>query len=169
MDKSKNAFSQLKKGEITLDQAFEIMTKDFADHVGTTRVSIWSFNDLATEIYCHKLYDKRTNNFIQNFSLKEEDFPTYFEAVQKNLVVSAPDASNHPATKCFDELYFLPNDIRSLLDIIIMKDKKLFGVLCCENCGEIKNWNSSHTDYLQAASALVTFALNQTQKLKQVA
>ena len=166
MEKAKQAIMQLKKGDINIEQAFETMTKEFSEKVGTTRVSLWSFNALGTEIFCHKLYDQRTGGYIQGFSLKEEDFPDYFNAVQKNMIVSAPDAATHSATKCFDELYFLPNDIRSLLDIIIMKDGKLFGVLCCENCDQIKNWDNSHIEYLQSASAIVTFALNSSSVAK---
>lgn len=77
-------------------------------------------------------------------------------------VIVASDAITHPATKCFDELYFVPNDIMSLLDVVIYDGSEQVGVLCCEHCEERKNWSDGDIKYLEGMAAVLRLAFRDS-------
>src|SRR5690606_2494327 len=86
-------------------------------------------------------------------------FAPYFEAMRNDGGIDAPLAQEHPATRCFNEPYFEPNDLFSLLDVGIRCNGQLVGVFCCENASEPMHWQQSQKDYLEQAGKLITFAL----------
>jgi GAF domain-containing protein len=153
--------SELAQGAITLEDAHKQMCKAITETVGSTRASVWIFNELGTAMTCAMLYDTRTSEFVKDIVLKEDDFPEYFDAIRQDLWVNAPDAEDHPATKCFTEDYFMPLDIRSLLDFVILVGGSPKGVLCCEHCGNTREWTKGDEQYLQtmAQALAVTFRL----------
>lgn len=143
------------KGTYTIEEVYNAMCKNICENVGSTRASIWLFNDLHTNIKCQSLYDTRTEEYYKDFILKEDDFPVYFEVVKNELKIVANDAENHYATKDFTDVYFIPNDIRSLLDHVVLQSGEPKGVLCCEHCGEIKNWTEEDENYLKQMAVIL--------------
>ena len=170
MDRSKTALKAFKAGEVTLPHFFETICREITEHVGSTRASIWTFAEpLRDAIICETLFDSRDGSVQSGAVLKEEDFPAYFAAITESLRIVAPDAITHPATSAFDDVYFAPLDIRSLLDFVIMLGDRPVGVLCCEHCAEQKDWTQADLDYLQAMSSIVMFGLRYNEKATQTA
>lgn len=145
----------ISKGTYTLDDVYKEMCKAICENVGTTRSSIWLFNDFHSAIVCQCLYDTRTGEFYKDIKLKSDDFPSYFDAIKNDLKIIANDAENHPATKEFTDLYFIPNDIRSLLDHVVLNSGEPTGVLCCENCEYIKEWSEENENFLKQMSVIL--------------
>jgi GAF domain-containing protein len=158
MEKSREALKALRAGSASLESVCEVVAKEITENVGSTRASVWEFGPAKDEIRCLKLFDTRDNSTISGIILREDDFPAYFEAIKADMKVVAVDAATHPATSCFDEAYFVPNDIRSLLDFVIYRGAEPIAVLCCEHCTDKKNWSDSDVAYLQNMAALIGFA-----------
>ncbi|MCU0624079.1 MAG: GAF domain-containing protein, partial [Gemmatimonadaceae bacterium] len=85
-------------------------------------------------------------------------------AIKRDLRIVASDAATHPATSCFDEVYFTPLDIRSLLDVCIVVGGQPVAVLCCEHCGTVRPWSAEDIAYLDKMGALLGMALKQQLK-----
>ncbi|MDO6426654.1 ATP-binding protein [Thalassotalea sp. 1_MG-2023] len=115
------------------------------------RISLWIFNQEYTQIQCLQCLD-HNNEYSNGLVLKAADFPRYFKYILKNEVLDASHARENPVTKCFNESYFEPFKIFSLLDYIFSIDEKPLGVICCENVGSQVNWTESDK------SALITVA-----------
>lgn len=165
MDRSKSALRAFKSGSTSLDALLETVCREITEHVGSTRASVWTFRQpLRDAIVCASLFDTRDGSVSKGAVLSEDDFPDYFRAVTEDLRIVAPDAVTHPATKAFDDVYFLPLDIRSLLDFVVLVDGVPVAVLCCEHCTDIKQWTDADVDYLQAMSSVVAFALKQSER-----
>lgn len=98
--------------------------------------------------------------------MHEDDFSPYFEAMRNDGGIDAPYAMEHSATRCFNEAYFEPNDIYSLLDVGIRYSGQLVGVFCCENVGEAMLWTEQQKAYLDQAGKLITFALKPALQQK---
>lgn len=145
----------ISKGTYSLDDVYKEMCKTICENVGSTRSSIWLFNEFQTSINCQCLYDTRTGEFYKDIKLKDDDFPKYFEAIKKDLKIVAHDAENHPATNEFTDLYFIPNDIRSLLDHVVLNAGEPTGVLCCEHCTDIKHWSEDNENYLKQMAVIL--------------
>jgi hypothetical protein len=69
--------------------------------------------------------------------LREDDFGPYFEAMRRDNLIVASNARKHPVTDCFNEIYFEPLGIYSLLDVGITVANQPFGLFCCENTTDV--------------------------------
>jgi PAS domain S-box-containing protein len=72
-------------------------------------------------------------------------------------IITANDAEEHPATKCFTETYLKPLGIKSMLDVPIIHRGQVIGVICIESFNT-HDWNKSEVDFAQMLSSLYTFA-----------
>jgi GAF domain-containing protein len=63
---------------------------------------------------------------------------------------------SHPATSCFNEFYFEPLEIRSLLDVAVLNAGKLTAVLCCEHCEDIRNWTEEDIAYVRSMATVLS-------------
>lgn len=127
----------------------EEVCRNITTEVGSTRASVWLFSLTRDTIRCLCLHDTRDETFSSGAILHEEDFAPYFQALLRDMKVVANDAAQNPATRCFDESYFVPNDIRALLDQVVLVRGEVVGVLCCEQCGATRNWSEDDLGYLE--------------------
>ncbi len=149
-----------KDQQISQDQFYRQLTQTITTALGCSRASLWLYSDaLLQEIIAIDLYDSLKNEHYQGIALHEDDFAPYFEAMRDDGGIDAPYAAEHPATSCFNELYFEPNDIYSLLDVGIRYNGQLVGVFCCEQVGAAMVWTEQQKLYLEQAGKLITFAL----------
>lgn len=155
MDRARAALTAFRANPDTLDDLYRAICQDIVEHVGSSRASIWLFNGVKDAITSQCLFDSRDGTFSSGVTLSEDDFPQYFDAIKRDLKIVAPDAEHHPATSCFDEIYFTPLDIRSLLDFVILEGTSPIAVLCCEHCGVIKDWTEADVKYLHQMSAVL--------------
>lgn len=81
-------------------------------------------------------------------SLPREMFRAYFDFVLENKVLSAPNAREDYRTSCFNETYFEPLNIFSLLDYTFHIDLEPVGVICCEHTGEEIIWTDEDANNL---------------------
>lgn len=120
-------------------------------------ISLWVFDDDATQIRSLINFDAATNVFSADTVLTKGDFPAYFEAILEEQLVVASDARQARATACFTDSYFEPNDIHSLLDFILHKDFKPVGVVCCESKGKQVRWSEQDIEAIGALSTMISF------------
>jgi GAF domain-containing protein len=158
MQRARQSYSLIKQNPEAIASFYQAVCQDIVEHVGATRASIWTFSTLGDAITSVCLFDSRDGSFSSGATLKEEDFGAYFAAIRDDLRIVAPDALTHPATSCFDEIYFTPLDIRSLLDYVVLVNGEPALVLCCEHCGEQKQWSEADVSYLHQMSSVLTMA-----------
>jgi len=149
-----------KDGEHNEATFYKKLTEQITHDLSCSRASLWLYTDiLLQEITAIDLYDSNLKEHYTKISLHEDDFAPYFESMRNDGGIDAPYAMEHEATRCFNNDYFEPNDILSLLDVGISYQGQLVGVFCCENVAEPMVWNQDQKDYLKQAGKLITFAL----------
>ena len=150
-------------GSIAAEAFYSELTKTLAEEMGSTRASLWYYPDpvVQASVICLSLYDATDKAWSQGTELKEDDFGPYFEAMRKDGLIVASDARNVAATNCFNEIYFEPLGIYSLLDVGINIAGQPFGLFCCENTTDILEWTPAHVDYLRQVGTLLGFALRK--------
>ncbi|GLX80937.1 GAF domain-containing protein [Thalassotalea eurytherma] len=131
------------------------------------RISLWSLSDAKDNIVCHLMIDS-AGQTTSNTVLEKRDFSEYFDAILKHQVVNAPDARKHPSTACFNEGYFIPNDIFSLFDYIIHHDFEPVGIICCESTRQVAQWREDQIKSLKRIANISSlfFAQNFQQLRK---
>lgn len=123
------------------------------------RVSIWFFNEGRTSIYCDYLYLKKFGEFSNESTLNINDYPAYFNAIERKLFITADDAQNDPQTNELTENYLKPRAIFSLMDIPIHYGNQVIGIICHEEKDKIRKWKREEIDFTTAISSLVSTSL----------
>lgn len=124
------------------------------------RVSLWLFNQKANEIFCLMCLDSK-EALTNGQTLKKIDFPEYFDHILKNKVLSASDARENPATTCFNDVYFKPLNIFSLLDFIFHFQFKPTGVICCEREGDVTQWSKDDINALKRVANITSMFFSE--------
>jgi hypothetical protein len=137
------------------------------------RVSVWFLDGAGTKIVCADLFEKTKARHSAGVELFARDFAPYFEALSHERTIAAEDANTDPRTRCFSEVYLKPLGIGAMLDVPIWAkgnggagappDKqKMVGVICCENVGGKRSWNSDEESFAYVLSSLVAVTLEKT-------
>ena len=116
---------------------------------GADRVSLWVFSQNFDSIESLICYDRASGLFDSGCVLNKSDFNDYFKGILNQQVINAPDARTHELTKCFNETYFEPLEIRSLLDFVLHQDFIASGVICCESVGKMIHWSEKNIESLK--------------------
>ncbi|HWY37845.1 MAG TPA: histidine kinase dimerization/phosphoacceptor domain -containing protein [Bacteroidia bacterium] len=119
------------------------------------RVNVWLFNTAKDAIISIGEYDMRTHVFSKDSILYKKDFPAYFEAINEDRIVLAPNIHTHPSTFQFSESYSTPNGIISLMDVPLRFGGELVGVICFEKTGDKERWFSEKEQTFALSVSLV--------------
>ncbi len=151
-----------------VEQGAKALTKEVITTMEVDRCSIWLYNSDKTSITCQQLYIKSEDSWYQNIELFRKDFTPYFDHLLIDPIITANDAEEHPATKCFTETYLKPLGIKSMLDVPIIHRGEVIGVICIESFIG-REWNKSEVDFAQMLSSLYTFAysVGESNKLSE--
>lgn len=138
-----------------IDQIMIDMARQVQLALRIERINVWLFNKDKSALISVGEYDKRTSKFNRNSILRSKDFPVYFEALAHNKIIHAPDINSHPATSEFKDLYSIPNDVHSLLDIPLRISGELIGVMCYEKTGAQKIFSDKEIQFCLSVSFIV--------------
>ncbi len=144
------------KGEIDLLTVNHAICQKICEQLQVTRASIWNFENNNHSVKCVSLYDSRTNEFSENAIITDSDVPSYFNSILRDGYIVATDARNNNSTSILSDSYFVPLDIFSLLDHVVLHNKQIVAILCCEHCGSIRQWTPNDESFLRTMSALVS-------------
>jgi hypothetical protein len=146
------------------DMAARHLTKVVAQSLNTERVSIWQYEADRRSIRCLILYDGLTDQHRLEENLLLDNFPRYFEALEKQEVIPADNAEENPKTFEFKHGYLRPRHIISMLDTPYFIDGKLAGVLCCESVDVQRHWSPEDVLFAQALSDVISLAYRAHQR-----
>ncbi len=157
---------QVMDGSLTAEAFYQALTRTLVEEIGCTRASLWIYPNplMRDSIECLSLYDRTDAQWGAGTVLKEEDFGPYFEAMRRDNMIVASDARNLAVTSCFNEIYFAPLGIYSLLDVGINISGEPFGLFCCENTTDVMQWTDEQMEYLRQTGTLLGFALKNVRQ-----
>ncbi len=147
--------------------SLEKITSCIARQLGITRSSIWVYKGKENKISCEKLFQSDRGTFESGTELSGRDFPGYFEAVTREEVIVAKDATTHAATNEFAEVYLKPLGIRSMLDVPFFNEGTIAGIICCEHQHTQKDWTDEDIEFLKSCADLITVTYN-TSKINRM-
>jgi hypothetical protein len=163
-----NKLSSITKGNFLysgdLKRALYKLMEESANCLEISRASIWYFNIDKDTITCQVQYDIESKNDIVGVEMKKSDFPIYMESIINANVIIAYDARNYILTSEFNETYFIPNNIYSILDIPLFVDGQNIGVVCFEQTNQIRNWEEEEISFTQSIVDLAAIAIYSSQK-----
>lgn len=145
-------------------EAFKEICRLTHECLKVTRVSIWKYDASNNSIIKETLLE---NGLFDNepLILYAKDYPKYFEAIKKKLIIAADDAVNDTSTSEFAKGYLDVLNIKSMIDAPYLFNGEFAGVICCEHQGEYKSWDSEDTIFLKSLSDFISITLLSEQSL----
>jgi two-component system, cell cycle sensor histidine kinase and response regulator CckA len=143
----------------TLQDIFKQTMKISSDTLMVDRAGVWLYNDERTAITCACLYERKTDHFSHGITLQVEDFPDYFDTLERRKVVPAEFAKIDPRTSSLKESYLDPLGITSMLDAPLYFNEMINGVVCHEHIGPVREWSTEERDFAASVSDLITLKI----------
>ena len=129
-------------------ETFQAITEASAILLDVARVSIWALVDHGlgepspeTRIVCKDLYLLDERRHASFMPIHGRDFPAYLRAIHERRTITAHDAQTDPRTAEFAEFYLKPLGITSMMDVPIWHRGEVYGVLCFEHVGQMRQWS----------------------------
>jgi two-component sensor histidine kinase len=152
------------------DDIDAIMT-EFADRITHTlhieRLNVWIFSPEKDSITSMGEYDKLTQTFSKGTVILKKDCPVYFNSLEENEILIAPNVYENSVTKELVDPYFRKYNVISLMDVPMRIGGNLIGVICYEHVGEVERV-FSEKDKLFALSVGFVFASNLEARQRRV-
>ena len=144
-----------KEGRISDEARFLIGQVSKA--VGVDRCSVWLFDSHQQYLECNEVLFGSTYGASQTFRIIREKFHAYFESLENERMIVAPEVSGHPALMLMNTAFFEPSGVRSLLDLPILFNGHLMGVFRMER-SHASDWSFSGINCAQVIATLYSNA-----------
>ena len=128
------------------------------------RLSMWRFDEQRATITCVGLHRRTGGRYESGSALHRHDAPGYFEAIERERVVAADDASTDARTCSFRDTYLVPNGIGAMLDVPLRHDNSTVGVLCAEHVGGARAWTVDEQNFATSVGNLIVVALAEEER-----
>ncbi|GAB4189698.1 MAG: hypothetical protein OHK0057_10650 [Thermoflexibacter sp.] len=148
------------------EQSLMIITETLSKVIDVARVSVWSYNEAESYITCLDLYEKLYQKHSKGTVLYQKDFPSYFKALEDEVIINADNALTNEYTSEFAEVYLTPLQIYSMLDIPFYISGKLGGVICFEHQFGFRKWKAEEIMFTTSTCAVISITY-QSLLIKQ--
>lgn len=140
------------------------VTEVGAETLGVERVSVWSYSGGRAEIVCDDLHRLGQRTHESGVRLRAEDYPHYFEALERSRTIAAADARTDPRTSEFREGYLEPLGITSMMDVPIRLHGRVVGIICHEHTGPPREWTVEEQEFAASVADHVSLALEASAR-----
>jgi len=147
-----------------MEAALIKITKIVAETLETRRVGIWTFSKDSSLLHCLSLYDageKRTRN---GGTLKTDEYPRYFDTIMAENRLCVEDTSLDFRVSELKDGYLAPLEISAMLDVGILKEGRMIGVLCLEETGAPRRWHADEEGFASIAASLIAQLFESTER-----
>ena len=127
----------LTRGDV--DGALRQVTELAAQVLGVDRVSVWRLTDCAERIECLDMFVRARSAHEKAAPLEKKDAGRYFEALETERCIVAPDARTDTRTSELDS-YLRAHGIGAMLDAPVFLHGEMGGVVCHEHVGGPRHW-----------------------------
>ncbi len=131
------------------------ITKTVSETLETKRVGIWFFSKDGTLLQCLSLYDAGEKRYSDGMTLKTVEYPRYFNTLRTRHRLCVEDASSDSRVSELKDGYLAPRGISAMLDVGIMQEGLLIGILCLEETKYSRRWHADEEGFANIAASLI--------------
>ena len=125
-------------------EAGDLIVTALISGLGIKRAGIWLYPDtLRDRLKSHLIIDHFHQTRDTTTEISRKQFPAYFSALDKEIVINADDAQSNSFTSEFKHGYLDVLNIYSMLDAPIRINGKTVGVVCCEQINQAIQWSEN--------------------------
>lgn len=121
------------------------------------RVSYWKYE--KDRITCQNLYNLENKTFEKGTVLEKKDYPIYIDSIQSKKQICASNVfKKHELSEFIDD-YFIPLNIKSVLDIPFFIDGELIGIVSFENIKSKRKWDNEDVNFARSIADIISLTL----------
>ncbi|MFT3878201.1 MAG: PAS domain S-box protein [Gemmatales bacterium] len=150
----------------SIESALHTLTTVASQTLDIERVSIWLFNEARNAIHCACLYERSQDRFSSGMVFTAQDFPRYFESLQKSRTIAATHAWTDNRTSEYRDAYLEPLGITSMLDVPIRLHGNEIGIVCHEHVGSVRDWTLEEQGFAAAIADFVSLTYENQEHTK---
>ena len=170
------ALTSLTASQADPNDSFEHRLRGILEMAATTlqvdRISLWRFDAARKGIECVGLFRQEAQAYESGAYLPRESAPAYFDAIETERVIAAPDARTDSRTREFLTSYLEPTNIWAMLDVPLRRGNEAIGVLCAENVDIPRVWTVDEQNFAISTANLIAVAIadeRRREALREVA
>jgi len=149
-----------------LNTAMLNLTEEISEVLQVERVGIWFLSEDEREMYNIEQYDNSRKRHSKGDILISQNYPRYWKAIRTESRICADDAQNDSRTNELNEELLIPKGISSILDVGILVEGKLIGVMCLEHVGKKRTWFPDERAFASMAGTLVAQTIINSERKK---
>ena len=107
---------------------------------------------------CLAMHDDQPAASIVGSELKESDYRDYFAALMDSGIFESADAVADSRLALLRDSYLAPLKVRSVLDVAFNVNGSTFGVLCCEQVGQARQWRTQDVAEIRRIGSAISLA-----------
>jgi two-component sensor histidine kinase len=146
----------------------DIMAKEIlhkASHfLKIPRVNAWLFDENDTKLTCLQAYDRNGDLYYKEKDLLAESYPLYFNHIRRKDIIISFEARNESFNAELLDIYLIPQNVFSMMEVPILSGGKLKGIICFENTEKIRDWTNDEQHFALALTQLLTLTLETKEK-----
>jgi two-component sensor histidine kinase len=146
----------------------DIMAKEIlhkASHfLKIPRVNAWLFDGNDTKLTCLQAYDRNGDLYYKEKDLLAESYPLYFNHIRRKDIIISFEARNESFNAELLDIYLIPQNVFSMMEVPILSGGKLKGIICFENTEKIRDWTNDEQHFALALTQLLTLTLETKEK-----
>ncbi|GAB6405222.1 putative bifunctional diguanylate cyclase/phosphodiesterase [Pseudomonas sp. MHK4] len=123
----------------SLQEAAELITRSACEIYQIDCASLWHLE--GSMLAPISAYHRSTQEYLLPAPIDVSVFPDYFDALQTGRAIDAHNAMRDPRTREMAES-LRPRNVNAMLDASIRVDGQVVGVLCLEQIGATRAWQS---------------------------
>ncbi|KAB0493898.1 putative bifunctional diguanylate cyclase/phosphodiesterase [Pseudomonas vancouverensis] len=123
----------------SLQEAAELITRSACDIYEIDSASLWHLE--GSTLVPISAYYRTTQEYLLPQPIDASEFPDYLDALHTGRAIDAHNAIRDPRTREMAES-LRPRDVNAMLDASIRVDGQVVGVLCLEQTGATRAWQS---------------------------
>jgi PAS domain S-box-containing protein len=128
------------------------------------RLSMWQFAADRAVIRCAGVFRTSDDGYESGLVLQRQQYPAYFDALERERVIAASDARSDPRTRAFHDSYLAPYGIGAMLDVPLRHENATVGVLCAEHVGETRTWTVDEQNFAISVANLIVVAIAEEER-----
>ena len=144
--------SEFYAGRTSRDEARSAVIDVVLARLQCARVSMWKFDgdndDLTLLCFASKTAGGPLDTSDRR--LHRSEYRDYFNALVERGTFMSEDALSEPALLPMRASYLMPNGVTSTLDAAFMLNGRAYGVICCEETGQARQWRPGDVSALRA-------------------
>jgi two-component system cell cycle sensor histidine kinase/response regulator CckA len=148
-----------------LPDVFRKLCEIAADTLKVERVGIWLLTADRQAMRCANLFESSRREHSEGVTLRVNEFPEYFRAVEARRALPSEFAQTDPRTAELREAYLVPLAIASMLDAPILKNGEMIGVVCHEHVGNPREWSTEERDFAMSVADAVAEKIKSAELL----